>query len=59
MPLKEARKEPMMTQKQLAEKLGVDPAYISHIERSQITPSVNVFFRIVDALGYSIQLVRN
>ncbi len=57
--LKQARRKMKITQKQLAEKLGTDSAYISRIENDQITPSVGAFFRIANALGYMIELKRS
>ncbi len=54
--LKQARKKMKITQKQLAEKLGTDSAYISRIENDQIIPSAGAFFRIADALGYMVEL---
>ncbi len=57
--LKRARKEMKMTQGQLAERLGTDAAYISRIENDDITPSVGAFFRIANALGYSVELVHS
>lgn len=56
--LKNARKSVRMTQAELAAKLGTDAAYISRIENDAITPSVGAFFRIVDALGYAVELVK-
>lgn len=55
--LKKARKEMHLTQKELASKLGTDTAYISRIENDTINPSVGAFFRIANALGYSVELV--
>lgn len=55
--LRKARKEMKITQTQLAEKLGTDAAYISRIENDYIMPSVGAFFRIANALGYSVELV--
>ena len=55
--LKKARKETHMTQGELAAKLGTDTAYISRIENNIITPSVGTFFRIANALGYTVELV--
>jgi ribosome-binding protein aMBF1 (putative translation factor) len=55
--LRNARKKAKMTQAELAAKLGTDAAYISRIEHDSITPSVGAFFRIVNALGYSVELV--
>ena len=48
-----------MTQGELAAKLGTDTAYISRIENDAITPSVGAFFRIANALGYSVELVHS
>ena len=56
--LKKARKKSGMTQGELAVKLGTDAAYISRIENDAIVPSVGAFFRIANALGYSVELVR-
>ena len=42
-----------------AAKLGTDTAYISRIENDAITPSVGAFFRIANALGYSVELVHS
>ena len=57
--LKKARKEIKMTQVQLAEKLGTDAAYISRIENDDIMPSVGTFFRIANALGFSVELIHS
>lgn len=55
--LRDARKKMRMTQAELASRLGTDTAYISRIENDAITPSVGAFFRIANALGYSVELV--
>ena len=55
--LKNARKEKKITQAELAARLGTDAAYISRIENDSIIPSVGAFFRIANALGYSVELV--
>ena len=47
-----------MTQSDLAKKVGTDKAYISRIEKGLIEPSVGMFFRIIDALGLKINIVR-
>ena len=57
--LKKARKARGMTQGDLAAKLGTDAAYISRIENDFIVPSVGAFFRIANALGYSVELVHS
>ncbi len=56
--LKKARKRAGMTQGELAVKLGTDAAYISRIENDAIIPSVGAFFRIANALGYSVELIQ-
>jgi ribosome-binding protein aMBF1 (putative translation factor) len=57
--LKKARKEMGMTQGELAAKLGTDTAYISRIENNAIIPSVGQFYRIANALGFSVELVHS
>lgn len=56
--LHDARKEVKMTQSQLAEKVNVTKSYISRLENGGIVPSVSMFYRIIDALGMRIELVR-
>lgn len=54
----EARKEAKMTQSELAKKIHTTKSYISRIENGDITPSVGVFYRIMNALGLRIEIVK-
>ena len=56
--LLEARKESKVTQEELAHRINSSKSYISRIERGQITPSVGVFYRIINALGLRVDIVR-
>jgi DNA-binding XRE family transcriptional regulator len=55
--LLDARKNAKLTQSELAERIGADKAYISRIEKGVTVPSVATFYRIVSALGRSVELV--
>ena len=54
----DARKKEKMTQAELAEKVGTNKTYISRIEKGVIEPGVGLFFRIIDALGLKIEIVK-
>ena len=54
--LLDARKSARLTQMELAERIGTDKSYISRIEKGDTIPSVATFYRIVNALGLSIEL---
>lgn len=53
-----ARKQEKMTQSELAEKVETNKTYISRIEKGAIEPGVGLFFRIIDALGLRIDIVK-
>ena len=55
--LQETRKEARLTQAELAKRIGADKSYISRIEKGITVPSVATFYRIVNALGRSVELV--
>ncbi|MBM6945370.1 MULTISPECIES: helix-turn-helix domain-containing protein [Bacteroides] len=56
--ISEARKHEKMTQSELAERVGTNKTYISRIEKGVIEPGVGLFFRIIDALGLKIEIVK-
>lgn len=56
--ISDARKQERMTQAELAEKVGTDKSYISRIEKGAIEPGVGLFFRIIDALGLKVEIVK-
>ena len=55
--LLQTRKEARLTQAELAKRIGADKSYISRIEKGITVPSVATFYRIVAALGRSVELV--
>ncbi len=52
----DARKNAKLTQEELARRLGVNKSYISRIEKGVTIPSVATFYRIVNALGLTVEL---
>jgi ribosome-binding protein aMBF1 (putative translation factor) len=54
--LLDARKKAGMTQQEVADKIGADKAYVSRIERGITIPTVVTLYKIVAALGYSLEL---
>ena len=56
--ISDARKQEKMTQSELAEKVGTNKTYISRIEKGLIEPGVGLFFRIIDALGLKVEIVK-
>ena len=51
--LRKAREEADLTQEQLSYSAGVDRTYISQLENNRKSPTVDVLFRLCDALGVS------
>lgn len=49
--LREIRLRTGMSQKELADKVGLTPSFISQIENNQIVPSLTSFIQVCDALG--------
>lgn len=56
--LLDARKEAKVTQAELAKRINSTRSYISKVENGVIVPSVGVFYRIINALGLRIELVK-
>lgn len=56
--LLEARKEAKVTQAELAKRIGSTKSYISRIENGVMIPSVATFYRIMNALGLRIEIVK-
>jgi len=56
--LHDTRKSEKITQKELANRVGVDKSYISKIEKGVIEPGIAMFYRIASELGLSIELNR-
>lgn len=54
--LLDARKQSGMTQSELAEKIGADKSYISRVERGLTIPSISTFYRMVSAMGMTVEL---
>ena len=54
----DARKKEHMTQSDLAKRVGTDKTYISRIEKGAVEPGVGMFFRIINALGLRVDIVR-
>ena len=52
------RKEQNMSQNKLAELTGNKQQAISRLEKNEHSPSLKLFYSIVNALGYDIKLVK-
>jgi transcriptional regulator with XRE-family HTH domain len=57
--IKELRARKDLTQEQLAEKISINPKYLSSIERGQENPTLDVFIRIAKALDVDIEDIFN
>ena len=56
--LLDARKEAKVTQLELAKRINATKSYISRIENGSINPSVGTFYRIMNALGLRVEIVK-
>jgi DNA-binding XRE family transcriptional regulator len=56
--IRDARKGEKVTQEELASRIGTDKTYISKIEKGAIEPGIGTFYRIIDALGLRVEIVK-
>ena len=54
--LLDARKNAKLTQAQLAKRIGTDKGYISRVERGLTVPTVTTLYKIIAAMGLTIEL---
>ena len=54
----DTRKQEKITQEVLARRVGTDKSYISKVEKGVIEPGVGMFYRIMEALGMRIEIVK-
>ena len=52
-----ARREAKVTQEELARRIHSTKSYVSKIENGLITPNVGTFYRIINALGFRVEVV--
>ena len=56
--LRDARKDAKVSQAELARRAQTTKSYFSRIENGVIIPSVAVFYRMIAALGMTVEIVR-
>lgn len=56
--IQDARKQEKITQSELAKRVGTNKSYISKIENGTVEPGVNLFLRIINALGLKFDIVK-
>jgi DNA-binding XRE family transcriptional regulator len=56
--IRDARKSGKVTQKELADRIGTDKSYVSKIEKGIVEPGVGTFYRIIEALGLCVDIVK-
>ena len=53
-----ARKEAKISQAELAKRINSTKSYIAKVENGIIVPSVGAFYRIINALGMRVEVVK-
>ena len=53
-----ARKEAKISQAELTKRINSTKSYISKVENGIIVPSVGAFYRIINALGMRVEVVK-
>lgn len=56
--LRDARREAKVSQSELARRTKTTKSYISRIENGIINPSVGTFYKMIAALGMSVEIVK-
>jgi DNA-binding XRE family transcriptional regulator len=56
--IRDERKKEKITQAELAQKIGADKSYISKIEKGIIEPGVGTFYRIIEAIGLRVEIIK-
>ena len=56
--LRDARKDAKVSQAELARRTQTTKSYISRIENGVIIPSVAMFYRMIAALGMTVEIVK-
>ena len=54
--IEDARKKANITQEELAQRIGTNKSYISRVETGRTEPKVSTFYRIISALGQTVEL---
>ena len=53
----EAREEKGLTQKQLADKIGLKQPAIARLEKQKVVPKIDTMLKILVSLGYTLKIV--
>ena len=56
--IRDARHREKVSQRELAERIGVSQSYISQIEKGTVEPGAGMFYQIIEALGLCLNIVK-